>query len=177
MFGLTERVSAILVGVAAAIALGLGVWAAVLHGQRDAARLLAERERVAHAATVAGYRAASAAAQAADLARARTTEAHFATVVKDRTDDLDQALGAARADAARHADRLRRLAAAAADPRRRDDPHLSAAAGRAPAAAGAGPPPGLDDAQACAAAVVKAEAWQAFWRDVKAASDADRAVH
>lgn len=136
----------------------LSAYLAVVIHQRDA-------ERDGRIADRAAYAAAQQQARANDLAHARVVEMAQDAVRKEVSDDLETKLGAARADAARHAARLRDKAAQGGG----GGTCLPGAPVATDTTAGAGQSPELDaaDADACAVAVVKAEGWRDWYAKIE----------
>ena len=123
-------------GIAAALILAVLLVAAKIdarHWRKQAAQfeLLYRGSEQAHGGTIANYRAAAAAAEAADRANADRLEAAQQTINERSADALDIRLAAARA----RAGRLRQAGTAAADPRGGAAAHLPGPPGAAPGAA------------------------------------------
>lgn len=116
-------------------------------------------------ATIDNVRAATAKAQADDLAHKQAIEARDARIAQEKTDALEKQLADARAAVA---DYIRLHAAPPADPGRGGAAGVSGATPAPGAADGAGGeaivPAG--DLRICAGAVVKAEGWRDWWRAV-----------
>lgn len=118
-----------------------------------------KRKEAERAALVAIYEQTAAEAMASDLDHAANVAAAYNKAREEVSHDLEKERDAARADAARYAARLRNQAAEGGG----GTAHLSAVAESPGVSAGSGEAAELDDAEACAEAVVKAEGWPAWW--------------
>lgn len=142
--------------VNAVIVIGLAIALIITRGTLD--RVKAEKATV-----IAEVRAKTAEAQAADLAHVRAVEAAQDKVREEVSRDLESKLAAARAAVDDYARRLRAQAAqggGGATP-----VPIASEAARAPA--GAGTEALVSDLQICAENTVKAEGWQAWWREAE----------
>ena len=116
-------------------------------------------------ATIANVRAATAQAQAEDLAHKQAVEAADTKIAQEKTDDLEKQLADARAAVAVYS---RLHAASPADPGRggtADMPGAADAPGAPDAAGGQALVP-VSDLAVCADATVKAQGWQDWYRAV-----------
>ena len=142
-----------------ALSVSLGITRAELEHRTDALKA----ERAEYAQDIANVRAATEKAYADDLLHVRDVKARQAQLSKRIEDELVPQLAAARADAARYAERLRSASKA---------PGSGGAAANLPGGpdapsgpAGAGQTAELD-AIACAENTVKAQGWQDWYASV-----------
>lgn len=128
-------------------------------------------EQAAHAQDIADVRAATAKAQADDLMHARAVEDRQAQIAQETQDELTSRLAAARADAARYAERLRIASQAPAG--RQPDQSMPGLPD-APSGPVGGSQTSELDAIACAEGVTKAQGWQDWYKSVSKVEERSR---
>lgn len=125
-------------------------------GKRQALKRVEQRDRTIEAMKLAGARA-----EAEHLAAARAREASFLKAQKEHANGYETRLAAARDQLARFV----RAQTATRDAERRDLPGTAPAAGATAVAVGEAFVP-VADLERCTVAVVRAEAWAAWWKSV-----------